>query len=114
VPTGELNRFIHDLTTASPPITESKRRHVRVLYAAQPSVAPPTFVLFTNVSTRLHFSYTRFLENRLREKYDFFGTPIRIVVRGRASRSTESRPRSEGANHRRTSSGEPRANRPDR
>jgi GTP-binding protein len=86
VPTGELNRFIHELTTAAPPITESKRRHVRVLYAAQPTVAPPTFVLFTNVSAKLHFSYVRFLENRLREKYDFFGTPIRIAVRGRASR----------------------------
>src|SRR6185436_1164912 len=42
VPTGELNRFIRDLTEASPPIPESKRRHVRVLYAAQPTVAPPT------------------------------------------------------------------------
>ncbi|MGH9384186.1 MAG: ribosome biogenesis GTPase Der [Vicinamibacterales bacterium] len=94
VPTGELNRFIHELTTASPPIAESKRRHVRVLYAAQPTVAPPTFVLFTNVSAKLHFSYMRFLENRLREKYDFFGTPIRIVVRGRASRSAEKRPNS--------------------
>lgn len=100
VPTGELNRFIRDLTTASPPITESKRRHVRVLYAAQPTVAPPTFVLFTNVAAKLHFSYTRFLENRLREKYDFFGTPIRIVVRGRAPRATEDGPRSSAARKR--------------
>jgi GTPase len=91
VSTGELNRFIRDLTTASPPIPESKRRHVRVLYAAQPTVAPPTFVLFTNVAAKLHFSYMRFLENRLREKYEFFGTPIRIVIRGRVSRSAESR-----------------------
>lgn len=93
VPTGELNRFIQDLTTAAPPITETKRRHVRVLYAAQPTVAPPTFVLFMNVAAKLHFSYARFLENRLREKYEFFGTPIRIVVRGRASRSAEDRSR---------------------
>ena len=91
VPTGELNRFIRDLTIASPPVTESKRRHVRVLYAAQPTVAPPTFVLFTNVAAKMHFSYMRFLENRLREKYEFFGTPIRIVIRGRAARSAESR-----------------------
>jgi GTP-binding protein len=91
VPTGELNRFLRDLTIASPPVTESKRRHVRVLYAAQPTVAPPTFVLFTNVAAKMHFSYMRFLENRLREKYEFFGTPIRIVIRGRAPRSAESR-----------------------
>ena len=50
-------------------------RHVRVLYAAQTSVAPPTFVLFTNVATKLHFSYERFLQNRLRDKYGFVGTP---------------------------------------
>jgi GTP-binding protein len=113
VPTGELNRFFRDLTTASPPITESKRRHVRVLYAAQPSIAPPTFVLFTNVSAKLHFSYTRFLENRLREKYDFFGTPIRIVVRGRAARSSEDRP-AKSPRRGRTSGGEPRGSRPER
>ena len=59
---------------------------MRVLYAAQTSVAPPTFVLFTNVATKLHFSYERFLENRLRETYGFFGTPIRIQVRGRRTR----------------------------
>ena len=113
VPTGELNRFFRDLTTASPPITESKRRHVRVLYAAQPSIAPPTFVLFTNVSAKLHFSYTRFLENRLREKYDFFGTPIRIVVRGRAARSSENRPATSGRRGR-TAGGDRRASRPER
>ena len=82
VPTGELNRFIEKLTTASPPVTSSKR-NVRVKYATQTSVAPPTFVLFTNTETKLHFSYERFLENRLREAYDFFGNPIRIQLRAR-------------------------------
>src|SRR5215212_6047938 len=53
------------------------------MYASQTSVAPPTFVLFTNAQTKLHFSYERFLENRLRETYGFFGNPIRIQVRGR-------------------------------
>ena len=70
VPTGELNRFIEKITTASPPVTAGKR-NVRVMYAAQTSVAPPTFVLFTNTETKLHFSYERFLENRLRETYGF-------------------------------------------
>lgn len=82
VPTGELNRFIEKITTASPPVTSGKR-NVRVMYASQTSVAPPTFVLFTNSEAKLHFSYERFLENRLRESYGFFGNPIRIQVRGR-------------------------------
>ncbi len=80
--TGELNRFIEKITTQSPPVTAGKR-NVRVMYASQTSVAPPTFVLFTNTVTKLHFSYERFLENRLRETYGFFGNPIRIQVRGR-------------------------------
>jgi len=86
VPTGELNRFIEKLTTASPPVTSSKR-NIRIKYASQVSVAPPTFLLFANTETKFHFSYQRFLENRLRDAYDFFGNPIRIHVRGR----TESR-----------------------
>jgi len=83
VPTGELNRFIEGITTAHPPVS-SGNRNVRVLYAAQTGVAPPSFVLFTNVATKFHFSYARFLENRLRDEYGFFGTPIRISVRRRA------------------------------
>ena len=83
VPTGELNRFIERITTAAPPVTAS-RRNMRVMYAAQAAVAPPTFVLFTNSLTKLHFSYERFLENRLREEYGFVGAPIRIQIRGRA------------------------------
>jgi GTP-binding protein len=83
VSTGELNRFIEAITTAHPPVSPG-RRNVRVLYAAQTGVAPPSFVLFTNIATKLHFSYERFLENRLREQYGFFGTPIRISVRRRA------------------------------
>jgi GTP-binding protein len=83
VPTGELNRFIEAITAAHPPVSPG-RRNVRVLYSAQTGVAPPSFVLFTNIATKLHFSYERFLENRLREEYGFFGTPIRISVRRRA------------------------------
>jgi GTP-binding protein len=90
VTTGELNRFIERVTSNSPPVTANKR-NVRVMYAAQAAVAPPTFVLFTNTVTKLHFSYERFLENRLRESYDFFGNPIRIQIRGRAEKHGESR-----------------------
>jgi GTP-binding protein len=91
VGTADLNRFIEQITAAHPPVSPG-RRNVRVLYAAQTSVAPPTFVLFTNVATTLHFSYERFLDNRLREKYGFVGTPLRITVRRR------SRERSDGRN----------------
>ncbi len=82
VPTGELNRFIQKITGAAPPVTAS-RRNMRVMYASQAAVAPPTFILFTNSLTKLHFSYERFLENRLREEYGFHGAPIRIQIRGR-------------------------------
>jgi GTPase len=80
VPTGELNRFVQAVTAVHPPVSPG-RRHVRILYAAQTSIAPPTFVFFTNVATEFHFSYTRFLANRLRESFGLMGTPIRIHVR---------------------------------
>jgi GTP-binding protein len=85
VPTGELNRFIEAVTAVHPPASPGKRE-VRILYAAQTSVAPPTFVFFTNVATKFHFSYERFLENRLRESFGFQGTPIRLTVRRREGR----------------------------
>jgi GTPase len=80
VPTGELNRFLKTVTAAHPPVSPGKR-HVRILYAAQTSVAPPTFVFFTNVATEFHFSYERFLANQLRESFGLMGTPIRVQVR---------------------------------
>ena len=82
IPTGELNRFVQAITAAHPP-TSPTRRHVRILYAAQTGVAPPTFLFFTNVATEFHFSYERYLINRLRESFGLLGTPIRIQVRRR-------------------------------
>jgi GTP-binding protein len=64
---------------------------VRVLFAAQTGIAPPTFVLFTNVATKLHFSYERYLENRLREAFGFVGTPLRIKIRKRAREGSSGR-----------------------
>jgi GTP-binding protein len=100
VSTGELNRFIEKVTTQSPPVTGGSR-NVRVMYASQASVAPPTFVLFTNTVAKLHFSYERFLENRLRETYGFFGNPIRIQVRGRKNVRQDRRTGTERAPDRR-------------
>jgi GTP-binding protein len=85
VATSELNRFIEAVTSAHPPASPGKRE-VRILYTAQTGIEPPTFVFFTNVATRFHFSYERFLVNRLREAFGFQGTPIRMHVRRRAGR----------------------------
>jgi len=86
VPTAALNKFVEQVTTANPP-TSKHRRAVRIMYAAQTAAAPPRFVFFTNVATEFHFSYERFLINRLRDKFGFIGTPIRISVRRRKKES---------------------------
>jgi GTPase len=83
VSTPALNKFLAEVTAANPPVSPG-RQHVRILYAAQIGVAPPSFVFFTNVATTFHFSYERFLVNRLREQFEFLGTPIRVQVRRRA------------------------------
>ena len=85
VPTPALNKFVEAVTAANPPVSPG-RRHVRILYAAQIGVAPPSFVFFTNVATTFHFSYERFLVNQLREKFGFVGSPIRLQVRARKRR----------------------------
>jgi GTP-binding protein len=82
VKTPELNRFIAKVSAEHPPASPG-RRHVRILYATQTGIAPPTFVFFTNVATQFHFSYERFLANRLREEFGFEGSPIRLQVRTR-------------------------------
>jgi GTP-binding protein len=82
VPTPALNKWLEQITLANPPVSPG-RKHVRILYAAQIGVAPPSFVFFTNVATTFHFSYERFLVNQLREEFGFVGSPIRIQVRRR-------------------------------
>jgi len=83
VTTSQMNRFIEhvDFERASVPM----RQRVKILYMTQASVAPPTFVLFTNRAVKLHFSYQRFLENQIREAFGFIGTPIWIKNRARNS-----------------------------
>jgi GTP-binding protein len=83
IPTPALNKFLEGVTAANPPVSPG-RKHVRIMYAAQIGTMPPSFVLFTNVATTFHFSYERFLINKLREQFGFVGTPIRIQVRRRA------------------------------
>ena len=83
IPTPALNKFLAEVTAANPPVSPG-RKHVRILYAAQIGVAPPSFVFFTNVATTFHFSYQRFLINKLRERFGFAGSPIRLQVRRRS------------------------------
>lgn len=80
IPTGTLNDLISDTVRANEPPSYNGKR-LRVYYSSQVSVAPPTFVLFVNGGTLMHFSYERFLENSIRKAFDFSGTPIRIVTR---------------------------------
>lgn len=80
IATGTLNDLISDTVRANEPPSYNGRR-LKVYYASQVSVAPPTFVLFVNSTDLLHFSYERFLENTLRKNFDFSGTPIRILTR---------------------------------
>ncbi|MGB0034412.1 MAG: ribosome biogenesis GTPase Der [Candidatus Acidiferrales bacterium] len=79
ISTGELNRWLAsvDLDRGTTPSS----RKVKIFYITQAATAPPTFVLFTNQAKPLHFSYQRFLENRLRASFDFIGTPIRFTQR---------------------------------
>ncbi len=83
VTTSQMNRFIErvDFERASVPM----RQRVKILYMTQASVAPPTFILFTNRAVKLHFSYQRFLENQIRDAFGFVGTPIWIKNRARSS-----------------------------
>lgn len=87
VSTSALNRFLEEATAAQAPVSKN-RRDVRILYGAQTGTKPPSFVLFTNVATELHFSYERYLRNQLRETFGFEGTPIRLKVRRRKRDST--------------------------
>ncbi|MGE7688860.1 ribosome biogenesis GTPase Der [Lysinibacillus sp. NPDC097214] len=78
-----LNEVIED-SVARNPAPADKGRRLRIYYATQVAIQPPTFVVFVNEPELMHFSYERFLENRIRETFDFEGTPIRLISRARA------------------------------
>ena len=84
ISTGELNRVLSAATDRTPPPPVRGHRP-RLFYATQAAVAPPTFVFFASDASAVHFSYRRYLENRLREQFGFDGTPIRLVFRDRTS-----------------------------
>ncbi len=82
ITTGALNSILADATARVQPPTDKGKR-LKVFYITQASVQPPTFVCFCNDSSLFHFSYQRYLENKIRETYVLNGTPIRMVVRQR-------------------------------
>jgi GTP-binding protein len=84
IPTGELNRVVMAATDRTPPPPVRGHRP-KLFYATQAAVAPPTFVFFASDASSVHFSYRRYLENQLRERFGFDGTPIRLVFRDRSS-----------------------------
>lgn len=89
IPTAELNRFF-EKNLQQPKASVSTKYPVRVMYITQASTNPPTYVLFTSARSpkaKLHFSYIRYVENRLREEFGFFATPIRIYQRCRRGES---------------------------
>ena len=81
--TSVLNEIVRDAVQLNPPPSDKGKR-LKIFYATQGGVKPPTFVLFVNEPEIMHFSYERFLENRIRENFGFEGTPIRFVIRKRS------------------------------
>lgn len=83
ISTGELNRLVHDTVARHAPPSRAGKR-LKFLYATQASVDPPTFVFFVNDPRLVHFTYARFLENSIRQRHPFLGTPLRFRFRRRA------------------------------
>ena len=88
VSTGTLNQLLQDAQTVNP-VPSRNGRIPKIYYMTQASVKPPTFILFVNEPELIHFSYMRFLENRLRESFGFEGTPIRLILRGKKREDEE-------------------------
>jgi GTP-binding protein len=85
ITTGDLNRLVQNaLARHAPPSKRGKR--LKIYYVSQPGVDPPAFVFHVNDPDLVHFSYKRYLENRLREAYEFPGTPLRLIFRRRERR----------------------------
>ncbi len=83
IQTGVLNEIISEAAVMQQPPSD-KGKMLRILYATQVAVKPPTFVLFVNYKYLMHFSYQRYIENRLREAFGFKGTPLKFIIRERS------------------------------
>lgn len=82
ISTSVLNQVVEDAIAINPPPTEKGQR-LKILYATQVKIKPPTFVIFVNEPEIMHFSYQRYLENKLREAFGFEGTLLQMIIRGK-------------------------------
>jgi GTP-binding protein len=89
ISTAELNKFLETTVAQNPPGTHHKTKRIKIYYLTQVQVAPPTFMFFCNYPESIHFSYKRFLENRLREVFDFGGAPLKLVLKKRQGREPD-------------------------
>ena len=85
VKTAQLNQLVEDAVAVTPPPAK-KGKQLKIFYMTQIRVKPPTFAVFVNDQELAHFSYLRYLENKLRETFGFEGTPIRLLVRTRSKK----------------------------
>lgn len=83
IQTGVLNEIITEATVMQQPPSDKGKR-LKIFYTTQASVKPPTFVIFVNNKNLMHYSYQRYLENRIREAFGFRGTPLRFIIRERS------------------------------
>jgi GTP-binding protein len=82
LPTSDVNRILRDAVDKHAPPSKGAKR-LKLYYGSQVSTNPPTFIFYVNDTDLVHFSYKRYIENTIRERFGFLGTPIRISFRGR-------------------------------
>lgn len=78
IQTSDLNQYLGEVIRKKPP---KSKKNIRIYYSTQASINPPTFIIFTNFPEEIHFSYLRYLENKIREKYEFRGAPLKILLK---------------------------------
>ena len=82
IKTSVLNELLRDAIAINPP-PSYKGKPLKVLFMTQAGIKPPKFIIFVNDPELMHFSYLRFLENKIRETFGFEGAPLKLIVRGR-------------------------------
>ena len=85
IQTGVINEIISEATAMNQPPSDKGKR-LKIFYTTQVAVKPPTFVIFVNDKELMHFSYMRYLENKIREAFGFEGTPIKLLIRERTKK----------------------------
>ncbi|MDZ4719813.1 MAG: ribosome biogenesis GTPase Der [Roseiflexaceae bacterium] len=94
ISTADMNELLRNATYNHPPTAINKGAHLRLYYATQPQTDPPVFLFFANNAAMVHWGYARYLENSIRDKYGFTGTPIKIIFRSREDKEARDERRS--------------------